>query len=102
AGLKAVAAEIGTGCKISLHRVDVGEPEAIAQFAADATTAHPALGIVVNNAGVALLGSFEEIDQAQMDWLFAINFWGVVHGTRAFLPHLKTRPQAHLVTRSQI
>jgi len=102
AGLKAVAAEIGTGCKISLHRVDVGEPEAIAQFAADATTAHPALGIVVNNAGVALMGTFNEVDQAQMEWLININFWGVVHGTRAFLPHLSKQREAHIVNLSSI
>jgi short-subunit dehydrogenase len=75
AGLKTLAAEMGASCKVSLHRVDVGEPDDIAQFAREATTAHPALGIVVNNAGVALMGSFEEIDQAQMDWLFDINFW---------------------------
>lgn len=72
------------------------------QFAREATNAHPALGIVVNNAGVALMGSFEEIDQAQMDWLFDINFWGVVHGTRAFLPHLKTLGEAHIVNLSSI
>ena len=53
-----------------------------------AIAAHPALNIVINNAGVALLGHFNEIDQAQMEWLININFWGVVHGTRAFLPHL--------------
>jgi short-subunit dehydrogenase len=106
AGLKSVAAEIGQGSgkarKLSLHRVDVGAAEEIAQFAREATAAHPGLAIVVNNAGVALLGSFEEIDQAQMDWLFDINFWGVVHGTRAFLPHLKTRPEAHIVNLSSI
>jgi short-subunit dehydrogenase len=102
AGLKALAAEIGAARKISLHRIDVGVPDDIAQFASEATRAHPALSIVVNNAGVALLGSFEEIDQAQMDWLFNINFWGVVHGTRAFLPHLKTRSEAHIVNISSI
>ena len=57
-------------------------------FAQAAIAAHPGLNIVVNNAGVALLGQFNEIDQAQMDWLMNINFWGVVHSTRAFLPHL--------------
>ena len=102
AGLKALAAEIGATRKVSVHRVDVGEAGDIAQFASEATSAHPELGIVVNNAGVALMGSFEEIDQAQMDWLFDINFWGVVHGTRAFLPHLKTRPEAHIVNLSSI
>ena len=102
AGLNAVAAETGGVRKVSLHRVDVGQPDAIAEFAREATAAHPALGILVNNAGVALLGSFEEIDQAQMDWLFDINFWGVVHGTRAFLPYLKAKPQAHIVNLSSI
>ena len=106
AGLKTLAAEIGqkTGQarKVSVHRVDVGEPGDIAQFAIDAIAAHPSLNILVNNAGVALLGQFEEIDQAQMDWLFDINFWGVVHGTRAFLPHLKTRGEAHIVNLSSI
>jgi short-subunit dehydrogenase len=102
AGLKALAAEIGRARKVSVHRVDVGEPDDIAQFASEAIAAHPALNILVNNAGVALLGQFEEIDQAQMKWLFDINFWGVVHGTRAFLPHLKTLPEAHIVNVSSI
>ena len=102
AGLKSLAAEIGTGRKVSVHRIDVSEPDDIARFAGEAIAAHPALGIVVNNAGVALLGTFEEIDQAQMDWLFNINFWGVVHGTRAFLPHLKTLSEAHIVNISSI
>lgn len=106
AGLKAVAAEIGPGIdkarKVSVHRVDVGEASEIARFAAEAIAAHPSLSIVVNNAGVALLGQFDEIDQAQMEWLFNINFWGVVHGTRAFLPHLKTKGEAHIVNVSSI
>jgi len=102
AGLKTLAAEIGAQRKISVHRVDVGEPDDIAQFARDALAAHPALNIVINNAGVALMGTFEEIDQTQMDWLFDINFWGVVHGTRAFLPHLKTQAEAHIVNISSI
>jgi short-subunit dehydrogenase len=51
---------------------------------------------------VAVLGQFGEIDQSQMDWLMNINFWGVVHSTRAFLPHLATRPEAHLVNLSSI
>jgi short-subunit dehydrogenase len=102
AGLKALADEIGKQRKVTVHRVDVGEAGDIAQFARDATSAHPQLNIVINNAGVALMGTFEEIDQAQMQWLFDINFWGVVHGTRAFLPHLKTLAEAHIVNVSSI
>src|SRR6516225_7862422 len=104
AGLQAVAAEIASKhrVKVTVHRVDVGEPGQIAGFAQDAVAAHPALNILVNNAGVALLGGFGEIDQSQMDWLMNINFWGVVHSTRAFLPHLATRPEAHIVNLSSI
>jgi len=104
AGLQAVAAEIGKTCsqKVTVHRVDVSEPSQIEAFAQAAIAAHPGLNIVVNNAGVALLGQFGEIDQAQMDWLMNINFWGVVHATRAFLPHLARQREAHIVNLSSI
>jgi short-subunit dehydrogenase len=102
AGLQALAAEIGLKQKISVHRVDVGEPAQIAAFAQAAIAAHPTLNIVINNAGVALLGRFTEIDQAQMDWLMNINFWGVVHATRAFLPQLARQREAHVVNLSSL
>jgi short-subunit dehydrogenase len=104
AGLATLAAEIARGYqrKVTVHCVDVGEPQQIRDFARAAIAAHPGLNIVINNAGVALMGQFDEIDQAQMDWLMNINFWGVVHGTRAFLPHLKGRPEAHIVNLSSI
>jgi short-subunit dehydrogenase len=102
AGLAAVAAEIGSKQKVTLHRVDVGEPAQIASFAQGAIAAHPSLNILINNAGVALLGQFCEIDQSQMEWLMNINFWGVVHATRAFLPHLSAQSEAHIVNLSSI
>jgi len=104
AGLQSVAAEIAKAHprKVSTHRVDVGEPGQIQDFADAASAAHPKLNIVINNAGVALLGQFNEVEQAQMDWLFNINFWGTVHGTRAFLPILAKQPEAHIVNLSSI
>jgi short-subunit dehydrogenase len=104
AGLQTVAAEIGGKhrVKVTTYRVDVGEPAEIEGFAQRTIAAHPGLNILVNNAGVALLGQFSEIDQAQMDWLMNINFWGVVHATRAFLPHLAMREEAHIVNLSSI
>jgi short-subunit dehydrogenase len=104
AGLQAVAAEIGKSSKqkVSIHRVDVSDPNQIADFALAAVATHPGLNIVINNAGVALFGQFNEIDQAQMDWLMNINFWGVVHSTRAFLPHLARQRAAHIVNLSSI
>src|SRR5260370_30223206 len=85
AGLQTVAAEIakaGQQRKVTVHRVDVGEPEEIADFAQAAISAHPSLNIVVNNAAVALCGQFTEIEHAQFDWLMNINFCGVGHSTR--------------------
>jgi short-subunit dehydrogenase len=104
AGLASVADEIRRTHqrKVSVHRLDVASPEQIEAFAKAAVAAHPGLNIVVNNAGVALFGQFHEVDPAQMQWLIDINFWGVVNGTRAFLPHLQTRPEAHIVNLSSI
>ena len=104
AGLQSLAAEIGRAHaqKVTVHRVDVGDSKQIEAFAHAATAAHPALNILINNAGVALIGHFNEVDQAQMDWLMNINFWGVVHGTRAFLPHLSRQREAHIVNLSSI
>src|SRR3984957_1209744 len=104
AALATLAAEIArfSPQKVTVHRVDVGEPKQIEEFAQAAIADHPGLNIVINNAGVALMGQFDEIDQAQMDWLMNINFWGVVHGTRAFLPHLNGLREAHIVNLSSI
>lgn len=103
-GLKSVAADIQRAHqrKVSVHRVDVAQPPQIEELAKAAIAAHPGLNIVMNNAGVALFGQFHEIDQAQLEWLMNINFWGVVHGTRAFLPHLQLQREAHIVNVSSI
>src|ERR1700760_391747 len=69
AGLQTLAAEIGRDGtrKVSVHRLDVAEPGQIHEFAAAAVAAHPSLNILINNAGVALLGTFAEVEQAQME-----------------------------------
>jgi len=105
AGLQTLAAEIASTApqrKVTLHKVDVSDAGQIEEFAKAATAAHQGLNILVNNAGVALLGKFDELEQAQMEWLMNVNFWGVVRGTRAFLPHLSRQREAHIVNLSSI
>jgi short-subunit dehydrogenase len=104
AGLQSVAAETNRRHpqKVTVHPIDVGEPPQIEEFAQAAVAAHPGLNILINNAGVTLMGQFHEIDQAEMEWLMNINFWGVVHGTRAFLPHLSHCREAHIVNLSSL
>ena len=58
--------------------------------------------VLVNNAGVALVSSVEKLQTADAQWLMNINFWGVVHGCRAFVPQMKTRPEALIVNLSSI
>jgi short-subunit dehydrogenase len=103
-GLQSVAKEITAthARRATVHRVDVADPKQIQDFASSAIAEFPALNILINNAGVALLGQFDEFDLSQMAWLMDINFWGVVRGTRAFMPHLQSRPQAHIVNISSI
>ncbi len=48
------------------------------------------VSVLVNNAGVALHGSFADITLDEFDWLMRINFWGVIHGCKFFLPLLRT------------
>lgn len=102
--VQTAAAEIAEVYKVKLstHVVDVSQPKQITELASAVLSAHPKLNIVINNAGVALSGQFHEISQEDMEWLININFWGVVHGTRAFLPHLKLQKEAHIVNLSSI
>lgn len=104
AGLESVAKEIALAHprRVTIRTVDVADPGQIQDFALAAIADFPSLNLLFNNAGVALLGQFDEFDQAQMAWLMDINFWGVVRGTRAFLAHLRSRPQAHIINISSI
>ena len=102
AGLEETARSCATGTRITYHRLDVGERQAIAAFPDVVRGAHERIDLLVNNAGVALGGTFEQVAEANFDWLFAINFFGVVRMTRAFLPMLKTSDDARIVNISSI
>jgi len=58
--------------------------------------------VVVNNAGVALAGDFEDLEYPDMEWIMAINFWGVANGTKELLPHLIASGDGHLVNISSL
>ena len=63
---------------------------------------HGKVNLIFNNAGVALGATVEGARDEDLEWLMDINFWGVVHGTRAFLPHLKAAGEGHVVNISSI
>jgi short-subunit dehydrogenase len=103
-GLAAVADGLRRKHKLAITtaRLDVSDAADVARFAAAAVAAHPKLNIIVNNAGVALLGDHDEVELADMQWLMNINFWGVVYGCRSFMPHLVQQPEAHIVNVSSV
>jgi short-subunit dehydrogenase len=95
------AKKAGAGT-VSSHAVDVADLEAMTRFRDEAKKAHGRVQLLVNNAGVALGGSFEELQLDDMRWLIEINFWGVVYGTKLFLPLLRAERRAHIVNLSSI
>ncbi|HYN46663.1 MAG TPA: SDR family NAD(P)-dependent oxidoreductase [Allosphingosinicella sp.] len=90
------------GVKTSCHLLDVADRAAVAVFPDAVESAHGRADILVNNAGVAVGGTFEEIAEEDFEWLFEINFWGVVRMTRAFLPLLRRSDDAHIVNISSL
>lgn len=88
--------------KITTHIVDVGDEDQMRNFAADVVEQHGRATHIINNAGVALGGRLEEISLQEIEWLMNINFWGVVRGTKFFLPILKQQKSAHIVNISSI
>lgn len=90
------------GIHCTTHYLDVSDAAAIEDFPQVVQTAHSKLDILVNNAGVALGGTFEQVSADEFEWLFNINFWGVVRMTRAFLPMLRQSNDARLVNLSSV
>jgi short-subunit dehydrogenase len=82
--------------------LDVADKAAVHSWADDIASQHGHIDILINNAGVALMATVEESDYEDIEWLMNINFWGVVYGTKAFLPLLRQSEQGHLVNMSSI
>jgi len=100
-GLAETAASL-PGKELTTHVVDVADETAVRAFAEEVEARHGRVTLLINNAGVALLGTFQEISLEDFRWLMEINFWGVVYGVQYFLPMLKREPRAHIVNISSV
>lgn len=90
------------GVKVSEHPLDVADRAAVAALPAAVMAEHGKVDLIINNAGVALGGNFDQVSTENFDWLMAINFDAVVCMCRAFLPLLKQRPAARIVNISSL
>jgi NADP-dependent 3-hydroxy acid dehydrogenase YdfG len=88
--------------EVHATRLDVSDRAAFASYAAEVAEHFGRVNVVVNNAGVALTGDVEDLGYDDMEWIVGINFWGVVHGTKEFLPHLIASGDGHLVNISSL
>jgi len=103
AGLAETAARIqATGTRVSTRPVDVADRRAVEEWADKVAADHGKVNVIVNNAGVALGANVETMSYEDLEWLMGVNFWGVVHGTKAFLPHLRASGEGHIVNVSSV
>ncbi len=90
------------GRRVSVHQVDVSNRADVAALPAAVRAQHGDVHVLVNNAGVTATTPFVEQSEEDFDWVMNINLGGVVHCTRAFLPHIIQVPEAHIVNVSSI
>jgi short-subunit dehydrogenase len=103
AGLATAAATARmSGVSVSEHVLDVADAASVSALPDAVLAVHGRVNLLVNNAGVALMGDFTQTSPEDFAWLFEINFWGTVRNTRAFLPVLRREPVAQIVNVSSI
>lgn len=90
------------GGKVSAHILDVSDRDAVYDFAAKVKSDHGGADIVINNAGVAQVARVDELSYEDFEWVMDIDFWGMVYGTKAFLPQLQEKGAGHIANVSSI
>jgi NAD(P)-dependent dehydrogenase (short-subunit alcohol dehydrogenase family) len=88
--------------EVRSDHLDVADRAAFTAYAAAVAEQFGRVNLVINNAGVALAGDLEDLEYSDMDWIMSINFWGVLHGTKEFLPHLIASGDGHIVNISSL
>lgn len=97
---RAAAAE--RGAEVHVKKLDVADRQAFFAYADEVVDHYGSAHLVINNAGVALTANVIDMSMEDFEWLMGINFWGVIHGTKAFLPHLVRGGEGHIVNISSV
>lgn len=101
-GLARTADLCGTAVDVTTSIVDVSGRDDVYEWAERVVADHGRVNLIINNAGVNLSHNAETQSMADFTWVMDIDFWGVVHGTQAFLPHLKASGDGHVVNVSSV
>jgi NAD(P)-dependent dehydrogenase (short-subunit alcohol dehydrogenase family) len=90
------------GVKVTSAKLNVADREAMFAWADQVAKEHGKVNLIFNNAGVALGAMADTVAIKDFEWIMGINFWGVVHGTQAFMPHLKKSGDGHIINTSSL
>jgi len=102
-GLAETERLIGAADRVFARKLDVSDREAQLALAGEVRSWSPApLGAVFNNAGVVLSQTIEGVSDEDFRWIVDVNFWGVVHGTKAYLPWLLEQDSGAVVNTSSV
>jgi NAD(P)-dependent dehydrogenase (short-subunit alcohol dehydrogenase family) len=102
--LKEAAAELeGAGSEVLAVRCDVSKPEQVEALAAETYERFGAVHLLCNNAGVFQGGIAWERTLADWEWVMGVNFWGMLHGIRSFVPRmLSGGEEGHIVNTASL
>lgn len=90
------------GAPVKADRLNVTERETILAYADDVKSHFGKVNQIYNNAGIAFVGDVEVTPFKDIERVMDVDFWGVVNGTKAFLPHLIESGDGHVVNVSSI
>ena len=92
----------GSGVTVTCRELDVANREAVYVWADETAEQHGRVNLIFNNAGVAHSCPIADLDYDDLEWIMNINLWGVIYGTKAFLPHLEAAGDGHIVNTSSL
>jgi short-subunit dehydrogenase len=102
AGVAAAIRSAEPNLQVTTHVVDLADADATARVAEAVCREHPRIRLLVNNAGVALSGRFDQVTLEEFNWVIDVNFRAVVQLTHTLLPALKAEPGSHIANISSL
>lgn len=100
--LNATALSLPANCEARAYPLDVSSRDAVFAHAEQVLHDFGAAHMVFNNAGTSLMGTFEHLAIDEIEWLLGVNLWGVIHGCKAFLPHMLAQREGWLINVSSV
>lgn len=88
--------------RVTSKKVNVANRDEVKAWADETAQNHGSINMIFNNAGVALGSTVEGASYEDLEWIMGINYWGVVYGTKEFLPYLKKSGEGHIINTSSL